>query len=53
MYVSKNEIFLDRFAKLIIILEMGERNKKMDNIVFFMAVFTALLRGRQDTVRQL
>ena len=53
MYVSKNEIFLDGFAKLIIILEMEERNKKMDNIVFFMAVFTALLRGRQDTVRQL
>ena len=53
MCVSKNEMFLDRFAKLIIILEMGERNKKMDNIVFFMAVFTTLLRGRQDTVRQL
>ena len=53
MCVSKNEMFLDGFAKFIISLEMEERNKKMDNIVFFMAVFTALLRGRQDTVRQL
>ena len=42
MCISKNEVFLDRFAKLIIILEMGERNKKMDNIVFFMVVFGAI-----------
>lgn len=42
MYVSKTEMFLDGFAKLIIILEMGERNKKMDNIGVFMVVFGAI-----------